>query len=201
MLQSATETVNEDKQNPTSVNDNLTELQQKFMETAFNFAYNALAVQEVPVGCIFVYNNEILASGRNTVNETHNATRHAEINCIDEVNNFCRSKNLDVKKIFSEIDVYVTVEPCIMCAAALYDLHVRSIIFGCKNDRFGGQTVFNVASVLNPVTEVKNGYRAEEAMNLLKEFYKGTNPSAPLDKVKVKGKKARKPSDEATLKT
>lgn len=201
MLQSATEIVNVDKKNPTSISNDLTELQKKFMETAFNFAYKALAVQEVPVGCIFVYNNEILASGRNTVNETHNATRHAEINCIDEINDFCRSKNLDIRKIFSEIDVYVTVEPCIMCAAALYDLHVRSIIFGCKNDRFGGQTVFNVASVLNPVTEVKSGYRAEEAMNLLKEFYKGTNPSAPPDKVKVKGKKNRKLSVEATLKT
>ncbi|KAJ8975925.1 hypothetical protein NQ317_014885, partial [Molorchus minor] len=146
------------------------------MEKAFSYAYEALAAQEVPVGCIFVYDSKIIALGRNTVNETHNATRHAEMNCIDQVNDYYLS-------------VFVTVEPCIMCAAALYDLKVKRVIFGCKNDRFGGQTVFDVGRVLKPVTVVKGGYRAEEAINLLKEFYKGTNPSAPPSKVKVKGKK------------
>ncbi|GJQ81400.1 hypothetical protein Trydic_g18265 [Trypoxylus dichotomus] len=121
------------------------ESEKKFMEIAFQNAQDALKNQEVPVGCIFVYNNEIIAQGRNTVNETHNATRHAEMNCIDDV-----------------------------------------ILFGCRNDRFGGQTVFDVRSVLNPVTVVKDGYRADDAMALLKEFYKGTNPSAPSSKVKIK---------------
>ncbi|KAF5305760.1 hypothetical protein FQR65_LT07656 [Abscondita terminalis] len=142
------------------------------MESAFKYAYEALKCQEVPVGCIFVHNNQIIASGRNTVNETHNATRHAELNCIDQINNFCK-----------------TMEPCIMCAAALYELGIKCIIYGCTNDRFGGETVFDVASVLKPKTEVIGGYRADEAMNLLKEFYKGTNPSAPSSKVKVKNKR------------
>ncbi|KAJ8965899.1 hypothetical protein NQ314_003840 [Rhamnusium bicolor] len=168
----------------------LTETERSFMEKAFFYANEALAVQEVPVGCIFVYKGEIIALGRNTVNETRNATRHAEMNCIDQVNNYCKMNNLNLHSVFSDLCVYVTVEPCIMCAAALYDLRVKSVIFGCKNDRFGGQTVFDVSQVLKPVTVVKGGYRAEEAMNLLKEFYKGTNPSAPLCKVKVKGKKS-----------
>lgn len=164
----------------------LSETDCKFMEKAFKFAYEALESQEVPVGCIFVYSNEIIALGRNTVNETKNATRHAEINCIDQVNEHCKANNIEKCTVFQNIHVYVTVEPCIMCIAALYDLKVKSIIFGCKNDRFGGNTVFDVGQVVEHVTEVKGGYRGEEAMNLLKEFYKGTNPSAPPAKVKVK---------------
>ncbi|KAK5648950.1 hypothetical protein RI129_003842 [Pyrocoelia pectoralis] len=160
----------------------------EFMNTAFKFAHEALASQEVPVGCIFVHNGEIVATGRNTVNATRNATRHAELNCIDDVNQICKSQNCDVLTFFSAVEVYVTVEPCIMCAAALYDLNVRCIVYGCKNDRFGGETVFNVASVLKPVTRCIGGFRADEAMSLLKTFYKGTNPSAPPHKVKLKNK-------------
>lgn len=167
----------------------LSEEEVGFMEKSFQFANEALAVQEVPVGCIFVYKGDIIALGRNTVNETKNATRHAEINCIDQVYDFCNENNLDLNDVFAQLSVYVTVEPCIMCLAALYDLKVKSIIFGCKNDRFGGQTVFDVASISNPVTTVKGGYKATEAMDLLKEFYKGTNPNAPPSKVKTKEKK------------
>lgn len=167
----------------------LTETEQHFMEKAFKYAYEALAVKEVPVGCIFVYNSQIIALGRNTVNETRNATRHAEINCIEQVTDYCKENNLSLKDVFKETCVYVTVEPCIMCINALYDLEVKSVVFGCKNDRFGGQTVFDVGSVVKHKTVIKGGFRADEAMNLLKEFYKGVNPSAPPSKVKVRGKK------------
>ncbi|KAK9711088.1 Cytidine and deoxycytidylate deaminase zinc-binding region [Popillia japonica] len=164
----------------------LSESEKHYMEIAFTYAQDALRNQEVPVGCIFVYNNEIVAKGRNTVNETRNATRHAEMNCIDDVIAYCEDRNIVSKEVFENVSVYVTVEPCIMCAAALYNLKIKQILFGCRNDRFGGQTVFDVANVLNPVTDVKGGYRADEAMALLKEFYKGTNPSAPPNKVKIK---------------
>ncbi|KAG5899849.1 hypothetical protein JTB14_012320 [Gonioctena quinquepunctata] len=168
------------------------------MEKAFFFAREALAAQEVPVGCIFVHKDEIIALGRNTVNETRNATRHAEINCIEQVTDHCKANKLELKSVFSEVSVYVTVEPCIMCAAALYDLNVEKIVFGCKNDRFGGQTVFDVGAVLRPVTELKGGYRADEAMSLLKEFYKGVNPNAPSPKVKEK-KDRKKPVNNESM--
>ncbi|XP_050294848.1 tRNA-specific adenosine deaminase 2 [Anthonomus grandis grandis] len=159
----------------------LTKKEEEFMEKAFDYAKQALANQEVPVGCIFVLDNDILAVGRNEVNETKNATRHAEMVCIDQIVDKGNSRD-----IFRKIDVFVTVEPCIMCAAALYNLKVHSVTFGCKNDRFGGSTVCNVADILKPVTVVKGGYRADEAMQLLKEFYKGQNPNAPESKVKKK---------------
>ncbi|CAG9834318.1 unnamed protein product [Diabrotica balteata] len=119
-----------------------------FMDKAFFFAKEDLSVQEVPVGCVFVYNDDIIALGRNTVNETRNATRHAEINCIEDIVEYSKKNNLDYNQVFQETWVYVTVEPCIMCAAALYDLKIKRIVYGCKNDRFGGQTVFDVAGVM-----------------------------------------------------
>lgn len=168
---------------------NFDQIEREYMEKAFFYANEALQAQEVPVGCIFVYQNEIVAVGQNTVNKTRNATRHAEMNCIDQVHDYCLSKNLNLSEVFKDLSVYVTVEPCIMCAAALYTLEVKSVIFGCKNDRFGGETVFDVAGIMKPVTERKGGYRADDAMNLLKTFYQGVNPNAPPLKVKVRGKK------------
>lgn len=166
----------------------LDENQRFFMDKAFDFAREALINNEVPVGCIFVYNNDIISSGRNTVNETKNATRHAELNCVDQVMEYCKEKVFSPDLVFREVDVFVTVEPCIMCAAALYSLNIKRVIFGCRNDRFGGQTVLDVASVTPVSTEVSGGYRADDAMALLKEFYKGVNPCAPSQKAKTKGK-------------
>ncbi|XP_018328341.1 tRNA-specific adenosine deaminase 2 [Agrilus planipennis] len=88
------ETVNEVK---------LTEYQKKFVELAFKYAKEALAKLEVPVGCIFVYNENIIAEGRNEVNETRNATRHAEMVCIDQVINYCNDRKLDYKQVFKDL--------------------------------------------------------------------------------------------------
>ncbi|KAI8130775.1 tRNA-specific adenosine deaminase 2 [Lucilia cuprina] len=124
-----------------------------FMEDAFAEARLALSAGEVPVGCVFIYNDTIIARGGNQVNATKNAT-------------------------------LVTVEPCIMCSAALHDLRVKEIIYGCSNDRFGGKTVVDVKQVMGYCLNIKGGLRADEAMELLKDFYKGENPSAPLAKSK-----------------
>lgn len=138
--------------------------------------------KEVPVGCVFVYRNEIIAYGANLVNRTKNATRHAEFICIDQVLDYCKRNNLMHSDVFKDISVIVTVEPCIMCAAALHQLNVKEIIFGCVNDRFGGTTVLNVFEMLRSNVTLHGNVRADEAMELLKEFYKGENPSAPISK-------------------
>lgn len=153
-----------------------------FMENALELARKANEQQEVPVGCVFVYRNQIIATGANLVNEQKNATRHAEMICIDQVLDYCKCNELNYKDVFSEVSVIVTVEPCIMCAGALNELAVREILFGCVNDRFGGTTVLNVFELLESKICVKGGIRADEAMDLLKLFYKGENPSAPIAK-------------------
>lgn len=152
------------------------------METALELGRKANENHEVPVGCVFVYRDGIIATGANLVNQTKNATRHAEMICIDQVLEYCSQNELRYQDVFGELTVIVTVEPCIMCAAALNELNIKEIIFGCVNDRFGGQTVLNVFHLLASKCVVTGGVRAAEAMELLKEFYKGVNPSAPFAK-------------------
>jgi tRNA-specific adenosine deaminase 2 len=160
---------------------------ESFMSEALIEAKKSLyEFKEVPVGCVLVYKNQIVARGHNLVTQTANPTRHAEFVCIDQVLDFSKTNSLDFNDVFQEIIVVVTVEPCIMCMTALFNLKVKEIIYGCKNDRFGGATVVNVANLLNNnSTKIISGVREEEAMRLLKEFYQGENPSAPIS-AKVK---------------
>ncbi|XP_049877495.1 tRNA-specific adenosine deaminase 2 [Pectinophora gossypiella] len=157
-----------------------------FMKRALELAAEALNAQEVPVGCVFTVNGNIVAESRNSVNVTRNPTRHAEINCIDYVMEHCKANNINYQNYFKHISVYVTVEPCIMCAAALYNLNVREVVYGCPNDRFGGKTVLDVGVFYENGYMLTGNLLATDAMDLLKQFYKGTNPNAPETKVKKK---------------
>lgn len=90
------------------------------MELAFDLAAEALSAGEVPVGCAFVRNHDqVIASGRNEVNASSNATEHAELVAIRRLEEWCRTEQLDLADVLPECTLYVTVEPCIMCAAAL----------------------------------------------------------------------------------
>jgi len=154
----------------------------RFMDLAFSAARDALRHQEVPVGCVFSRAGRLLASGRNTVNETKNATRHAELNCVDLAYERCAAAGLSPAALWAETDVHVTVEPCVMCAAALVQLGVRSVTYGAANQRFGGcGSVVDVPGELmpSPVRFVQDEARVEEAVALLKDFYKGENPNVP----------------------
>lgn len=135
---------------------------------------------EVPVGCVFIYDNQIISRGHNLVNKTANPTRHAEFVCIDMTLDYCKMHELNYDEVFQKVSVVVTVEPCIMCMSALYDLKVEKIIYGCKNDRFGGSTVVNVWELLKPSTTILSGVCEVEAMQLLKDFYQLENPAAPV---------------------
>ncbi|KAL0100621.1 hypothetical protein PUN28_019193 [Cardiocondyla obscurior] len=156
-----------------------------WMDIALQKAEESLKAGEVPVGCLFIYCNEIIATGSNTVNETCNATRHAEINCIDQVLKFSSEKSLDYETVFCNLDVIVTVEPCIMCMSALLQLQVRSIVYGCANDRFGGcVSVLEIPKFYDSKVTIHGNVKGEEAMRLLQNFYKGVNPNAPEPKIK-----------------
>uniref|UniRef100_A0A3B3R9P3 tRNA-specific adenosine deaminase 2 n=1 Tax=Paramormyrops kingsleyae TaxID=1676925 RepID=A0A3B3R9P3_9TELE len=155
---------------------------ESWMQKAFDMAKEALEKGEVPVGCLMVYNNQILGKGRNEVNETKNATRHAEMVALDQVLNWCHKAQRDPGEVLRQTVLYVTVEPCIMCAGALRLMNIPLVVFGCKNERFGG-----CGSVLDiPGDELPNtgtafkcisGFRAEEAVEMLKVFYKQENPN------------------------
>ncbi|KXS22437.1 cytidine deaminase-like protein [Gonapodya prolifera JEL478] len=184
-----------------------------FMRKALEQGEEALAQSEVPVGCVFVYNGKIIGAGRNRTNETLNGTRHAELCAIDDIlgnrtsnfshvgsdlegsNSFSESSPDDTilalypPSMFEHCDLYVTVEPCIMCASALRQLRVRKVYFGCWNERFGGcGSVLNVHAdpVGNdPPLQVEGGYCREEAILLLRRFYMKENSNAPNPKRKA----------------
>ncbi|XP_028913769.1 tRNA-specific adenosine deaminase 2 isoform X2 [Ornithorhynchus anatinus] len=119
----------------------------RWMERATHMAQEALENGEVPVGCLMVYNNKIVGMGRNEVNETKNATRHAEMVAIDQVLNWCLRRGKNPTEVFQRTVLYVTVEPCIMCAAALRIMRIPLVVYGCQNERFGGcGSVLNISS-------------------------------------------------------
>ncbi|TMX01918.1 hypothetical protein EJD97_023154 [Solanum chilense] len=166
----------------------------EFMKLALEQANDALANLEVPVGCVFVEDGEVIASGRNRTTETRNATRHAEMEAIDFLVQQWQKNGLsplEVSERFSKCTLYVTCEPCIMCAAALSYLGIKEAYYGCANDKFGG-----CGSVLSlhtsnsnlPTSELassKKGFKctggimASEAVSLLRSFYEQGNPNAP----------------------
>ncbi|XP_060275744.1 tRNA-specific adenosine deaminase 2 isoform X4 [Ovis aries] len=150
-----------------------------------------------------VYNNEVVGKGRNEVNQTknslpvykihprENATRHAEMVAIDQALDWCRRRGRSPSEVFEHTVLYVTVEPCIMCAAALRLMRIPLVVYGCQNERFGGcGSVLDIASADLPSTgkpfQCTPGYRAEEAVEMLKTFYKQENPNAPKSKVRKK---------------
>ncbi|XP_063078796.1 tRNA-specific adenosine deaminase 2 isoform X2 [Engraulis encrasicolus] len=162
---------------------------ERWMAAAFDLATEALQNGEVPVGCLLVYRDNVLGKGRNEVNDTRNATRHAEMVTFDQVLEWCHSNNRDVKEVCSQSTLYVTVEPCIMCSTALRLMNIPLIVYGCGNERFGGcGSVLDVASdgELHTGSSFKciSGHQAEEAVEILKRFYKQENPNAPRCKVR-----------------
>lgn len=156
-------------------------LHQKFMRAAINVAEEALAGGETPVACVLVHNGEVVARGMNDTNRSLNGTRHAEFLAIAEfLAKFPAAK-------LRETDLYVTVEPCIMCASALRQYGIRTVYYGCGNDRFGGN-----GSVLAVHADkgLEEGYLSyggifrKEAIMLLRRFYIQENENAPNPRAK-----------------
>ncbi|KAJ9120188.1 hypothetical protein QFC22_003088 [Naganishia vaughanmartiniae] len=94
-------------------------------------AEEALAAKEVPVGCVFVRDGKAIAKARNRTNEWRNATLHAELVSLDEI---LKTHSLPLQ----DVTLYVTVEPCVMCASALRQVGIGKVIYGAGNERFGG---------------------------------------------------------------
>ncbi|XP_041347417.1 tRNA-specific adenosine deaminase 2-like [Gigantopelta aegis] len=162
----------------------------EWMTRALDLAEKSLLNSEVPVGCVFVHQGREIATGRNEVNETKNASRHAEIVAMEIVEKWCDDEKLVRNDVFSTLTLYVTVEPCIMCASALRQMKVPLVVFGCSNERFGGcGSILDVArDVLLGQTTLTciPGVMSERAVDLLKQFYKGENLNAPEEKRKTK---------------
>jgi tRNA-specific adenosine deaminase 2 len=105
------------------------------MLAALEEAGAALNASEVPVGCVFVHpEHGIIGRGHNNTVASCNGTRHAELEAIDQM---LLRDGRPVPTV-AECTLYVTVEPCVMCACALRHVGIRRVVFGCGNDKFGG---------------------------------------------------------------
>lgn len=163
----------------------------KFMELAIEEAKGAMQRMEVPVGCVIIEDGKVIAAGSNRTTETRNATRHAEMEAIDALLLQWQREGLsqsEVAEKFSNSVLYVTCEPCIMCAGALSFLGIKEAYYGCANDKFGGcGSVLSLHSSSSdcPITGGGKGFKctggimAEEAVSLFRTFYEQENPNAP----------------------
>ncbi len=139
------------------------------MARAFMLAEQAYENDEIPVGAVVVYNDQIIGKGYNQVEMLNDPTAHAEMLAISAA---CETIS---EKYLSECTLYVTLEPCPMCAGAAMWSKLGTLVFGAQDARSGGcGSVFNIASnkKLNHQIEVIQGIMESESEYLLKEFFK-----------------------------
>lgn len=140
----------------------------EFMRAALEMAKEAYADDEVPVGAVIVRNGKIIASGRNRREKAKNALLHAE---IDAINNAC--KELGGWRLWN-CELYVTLEPCPMCAGAIINAHIPQIYFGAYDFKNGScGTITNLFEMpYNFKPNSTGGIMQEECSRLLKDFFK-----------------------------
>lgn len=137
-----------------------------YMLEAIKEAKKALKNNEVPVGAVIVKDGEIIARGYNKKELKKDSTCHAEIEVIRKA-----SKKLGDWRL-SECDMYITLEPCIMCSGAIVSARIQNVYFGASDtsSNISGETILN-NSFMNHKTNYYSGIRKQECENILKEFF------------------------------
>lgn len=134
-----------------------------FMQEALKEAKKAFDANEVPVGVVIVADNKIIARTHNLTERLIDVTAHAEMQAITSAANFIGGKYLN------DCTLYVTLEPCLMCAGALYWSHLTRLVYGASDDKKGFSTLSE--TVLHPKTVVVKGILEHECGGILKEFF------------------------------
>jgi tRNA(adenine34) deaminase len=133
-----------------------------FMKKALQEAETAFEKGEIPVGAIIVIDNKVIARSHNLTELLNDVTAHAEMQSITAAANFLGGKYL------KDCTLYVTLEPCQMCAGALYWSQISKIVFGARDEQRGFQTL---GTKLHPKTQVNHGVLAQECGDLMKRFF------------------------------
>lgn len=135
-----------------------------FMKEALREAIKAYDKDEVPIGCVIVLNNRVIARGHNLTETLNDVTAHAEMQCITAAENYIGAKYLN------DCVIYITLEPCLMCAGALRWAQVGRIVFGAPDLKYGfGKYIENI---VHPKTVVTGGIMEAECGDLLTAFFK-----------------------------
>ena len=137
-----------------------------FMRQALVQAQTAFEEEEVPVGAVVVVNNRIISRGYNQVEKLNDPTAHAEIIALTSAFNYLGSKYLP------DATIYVTVEPCLMCAGALYWSKIGRVVFGAADEKNGYLHITGNTSPFHPKTVLVSGILKEECATLMKSFFK-----------------------------
>jgi len=139
------------------------------MNEAYKEAKKAYLEDEVPVGCVIVKDEKIIARAHNRKEKKNCAIYHAEIECINKATRKLDNWNL------KGCELYVTLEPCMMCTGAIVNSRIDKVFFGCKDPK-GGALVSNIKfkriKNLNHYPEIKGGIDEEECSKILKDFFK-----------------------------
>lgn len=135
-----------------------------FMKEALKEARKAFEEDEIPVGAVVVCNNHIIARAHNLTEKLNDVTAHAEMLAFTEAEEHLGSKYL------KDCSLYVTLEPCIMCAGAAFWTQLGELVFGVSDEKRGYNLV--PKDILHPSTLVTGGVLQEECATLLKEFFR-----------------------------
>jgi tRNA(adenine34) deaminase len=135
-----------------------------FMKQALMEAHKALDAKEVPIGAVIVANDRIIARGHNLTETLGDPTAHAEMQAFTSATDFLGGKYL------KDCTLYVTLEPCVMCAGASFWTQLGRIVYGASDAKRGYKSFSN--QILHPKTTVVHGLLENECANLLIEFFK-----------------------------
>lgn len=138
-----------------------------FMRQALLEARKALEKDEVPIGAVVVMNGQIIGRGYNQVEMLTDCTAHAEMIALTAAFNYLGSKYL------MDATLYVTLEPCVMCAGALYWSKIGRIVYAAADEKNGYRRVTGEKSPFHPKTKVETGLCGEESLQLVKDFFSG----------------------------
>ena len=145
-------------------------MENKFMKEALKEAKKAFEKDEVPVGAVIVYKAKIIARGHNQKEMKNDATLHAEIVALKKA-----YKKLDAWRL-EDCELYVTLEPCMMCTGAIVHSRIKKVYFGADDPKAG--TIVSIANLLdmdklNHKVEYEKGILKEECSKILKDYFKG----------------------------
>lgn len=133
------------------------------MREALKQAQLAYEKDEVPVGAVIVFNNQIIAKAHNYTQTLNDVTAHAEMQAFTSAANALGGKYLQ------DCTLYVTLEPCVMCCGAAYWTQISKIIYGAKDDKKGVSKIDG--QIIHPKTKIIGGVLELECSNILKEFF------------------------------
>lgn len=145
------------------------EQHERYMRQAIKLAKKAADMGEVPIGCVIVYEGKVIGRGYNRRTTDHNALAHAEITAIRKA---CKKMG-DWR--LEDCDMYVTLEPCQMCAGAIVQARMKRVVIGCMNPKAGcAGSVLNILQVdaFNHQVEIEQGVLEEECSQMLTNFFK-----------------------------